>query len=194
VEFARTVSALGGPLAAHPRMTTELAATLYLWVGQALRTAIVARFDIDAGALDAEIASAMTEPAQPIRSGPDASELKLVDKLAGAGQLKPGYLLRVLRDHQLGLFEAALAKLGQFRVEDVHRSVTSQDQPEMLALACAAVGIDRSAFPTILELVRQCNDGLPGGGAEGARRAASAFGPFSPDVAASAFRQAIGAV
>ena len=33
-------------------------------------------------------------------------------------------------------------------------------------------------------------DGLPGGGAEGARRAASAFGPFSADIAASAFRQA----
>jgi hypothetical protein len=55
------------------------------------------------------------------------------------------------------------------------------------------VGIDRSVFPTILELVRQSNDGLPGGGSEGARRAASAFGPFSPDIAASAFRQAVSA-
>ena len=55
----------------------------------------------------------------------------------------------------------------------------------------AAVGVDRSAFPTILEMVRQCTDGLPGGGAEGARRAVSAFGPFAPDIAASAFRQAL---
>jgi hypothetical protein len=49
-------------------------------------------------------------------------------------------------------------------------------------------------FPTILEMVRQANDGLPGGGAQGARRAAGAFGPFSPDMAASAFRQAVAAV
>jgi hypothetical protein len=64
----------------------------------------------------------------------------------------------------------------------------------MLALALAAIGLDRSVFPSILDLVRQCNDGLPGGGAEGARRAVSAFGPFSADIAASAFRQAVSAV
>jgi len=102
--------------------------------------------------------------------------------------------MRVLKEHQLGLFEAALAKLGEFRAEDVRRAVSSPDRPELLALACAAVGIDRSVFPTLLELTRQCNDGLPGGGAEGARRAVSAFGPFTPDIAASAFRQAAAAV
>ena len=102
--------------------------------------------------------------------------LKLIDKLAEAGQLKPGYLIKTLKDGQLGLFEASLAKLGAFPVEEVHRAVISPDRPELMALALAAVGIDRSVFPTILELVRQSNDGLPGGGSEGARRAASAFG------------------
>ena len=71
--------------------------------------------------------------------------------------------------------------------------MTSPDRPELVALACAAVGVDRSVFPTILEMVRQCNDGLPGGGTEGARRATSAFGPFSAEIAASAFRQAVSA-
>jgi hypothetical protein len=61
-------------------------------------------------------------------------------------------------------------------------------------LACSAVGIDRSVFPTILEHVRQLNGGRPGGGDEGARRAGSAFGPFTPDIAGMAFRQAVGAV
>ncbi|MFI4935089.1 MAG: DUF2336 domain-containing protein [Caulobacterales bacterium] len=192
VDHAKTVAALGAPLAAHPRMTSELSKALYLWVGQSLRGAIVARFDVDAAALDAEIAASMSDnPPRPSRNGPDSTELKLIEKLAAAGQLKPSYLMRVLKEHQLGLFEAALAKLGAFRVEDVHRAVMSRERPELLALACAAVGIDRSAFPTLLELVRQCNDGLPGGGAESARRAVSAFGPFAPDIAASAFRQAI---
>jgi uncharacterized protein (DUF2336 family) len=195
VGHARTIAALGAPLAAHPRMSAELAQALYLWVGQSLRAAIVARFEVDAAALDSALAATMSDtPARPRRNGPEASELKLVDKLATADQLKPSYLMRVLKEHQLGLFEAALAKLGKFRVEDIHRAATSRDRPELLALACAAVGMDRSAFPTLLELVRQCNDGLPGGGAEGARRAMSAFGPFSPDIAASAFRQSIAAV
>ncbi len=192
VDRAKSIAALGAPLAAHPRMTSELAQSLYLWVGQALRDGIVARFDVDAAALDAQIAAVMSEPPKrPELAGPSAGEAKLVDKLASAGRLQPGYLVRVLKEHQLGLFEASLAKLGGFTAEEVHQAVTDPERPELLALALASVSIDRSVFPTILEMVRQCTDGLPGGGAEGARRAVSAFGPFSPDIAASAFRQAL---
>jgi uncharacterized protein (DUF2336 family) len=195
VDFARTVAALGAPLSAHPRMSAELAKTLYLWVGQSLREAIVARFEVDAAALEAAIAGSVAEaaPRAPRRRGPDASTLKLVSKLADAEQLRPSYLMRALKDHNVELFEAALAKLGPYRVEDVHRAVMSAHKPELLGLACAGVGIDRSAFPTLLELVRQCNDGLPGGGDEGARRALAAFGPFPPATAAVAFRQAVSA-
>jgi len=195
VERAKTVAALGTPLAAHPRMNAELAQSLYLWVGKALRTVIVARFDVDAAALDAAIAASLSEiPPRPYRQGPTASEMRLVEKLADAGQLKAGYLLRALKEHHLGRFEAALAKLGGFPIEDVHRAVVHPSRPELMALACAAVGIDRGAFPTIVDMVRQCTDGLPGGGPEGARRGIAAFGPFSPDIAATAFRQAIAAV
>jgi uncharacterized protein (DUF2336 family) len=194
VEYAKTISSIGSPLSMHPRLSTELATALYLWVGQSLRRAIVDRFDVDVAALDASLAASMSDgQPRPKRNGPDASQIKLIEKLAAAGQLKPGYLLRVLKERQLGLFEASLAKLGGFRVEDVHRAVMSPDRPELIALALAAIGIDRSVFPTILEMVRQCNDGFPGGGTEGARRAASAFGPFSADIAASAFRQAVSA-
>jgi uncharacterized protein (DUF2336 family) len=195
VEHAKTITAMGAPLSMHPRLSSELATALYLWVGQSLRHAIVDRFDVDVAALDASLAASITDgKTRSKRSGPDSSQIKLVEKLAAAGQLKSGYLLRVLKEHQLGLFEAALAKLGSFHVEDVHRAVMSPDQPELLALALAAIGLDRSVFPTVLDLVRQGNDGLPGGGTEGARRAVSAFGPFSAEIAASAFRQAVSAV
>jgi uncharacterized protein (DUF2336 family) len=194
VDRAKSIAALGAPLAAHPRMTSELAQSLYLWVGQALRDGIVARFDVDPAALDAQIAAVVSEaPKKPQLAGPSAGEAKLVEKLAGAGQLKPGYLVRVLKEHQLGLFEAALAKLGGFTADEVRRAVTDKERPELLALALASVSVDRSVYPTILEMVRQCTDGLPGGGAEGARRAISAFGPFAPEIAASAFRQALAA-
>ena len=195
VDRAKSIAALGAPLAVHPRMTSDLAQSLYLWVGQALREGIVARFDVDTAALDAQIARVMAEPPKkPPLTGPSTAEAKLVDKLATAGQLRPGYLVRVLKEHQLGLFEAALGKLGGFTADEVHRAVTDAERPELLALALASVSVDRGAFPTILEMVRQCTDGLPGGGAEGGRRAVSAFGPFAPDIAASAFRQALAQV
>jgi hypothetical protein len=39
-------------------------------------------------------------------------------------------------------------------------------------------------------MIRSLNNGRPGGGPEGARRAIGAFGPVSAQVAATAFRQA----
>ena len=71
------------------------------------------------------------------------------------------------------------------------RRALDSDRPELLALACAAVGIDRSAFPTILAMVRDLNGGRPGGGSEGARRASGAFGPFDANIAGAAFRQTV---
>ena len=191
VDHAKSIAALGAPLAAHPRMTAELAQSLYLWVDEALREDIVRRFEVDASALDAQIAAVMAGPPKKRLTGPSAAETMVVDKLASADQLKAGYLVRTLKEHQLGLFEAGLARLGGFSADEVHRAVMDDERPELLALAVAAIGVDRSVFPTILEMVRQCTDGLPGGGAEGARRAVSAFGPFAPNIAASAFRQAL---
>lgn len=121
-------------------------------------------------------------------------EGRLVEKLAQTGRLRPGFLVRMLREGRLGLFEAALARLGGFEAAEIRCAMMSRDKPELLALACAAIGMDRGAFPTILSLVRNLNGGAPGGGEEGARRAMGAFGPFPADRAATAFRRAIWAV
>ena len=90
-------------------------------------------------------------------------------------------------------FTAAMGALGGFETAQVQAGLNS-DRPELLALACVAVGIDRSAFPDILEMTRKLNQGHPGGGAEGARKAAVAFAPVTPEVAASAFREAVKAL
>ena len=203
IERSRQVTGLRAPLARRPELTPAMAMRLYAWVGQALRDALRGRFDFDTEALDAELASAIGEAhaGLPAPSSPPAEmdaariemEGRLIAKLKAAEQLRPAYLLRALREHRLSLFEAGLSTLGGFTAGDVRRAIDS-NRPELLALACAAVGIDRSAFPTILELVRQLNGGRPSGGEDGARRAASAFGPFSPEVAAAAFRQAVTAV
>ncbi|HQR88335.1 MAG TPA: DUF2336 domain-containing protein [Caulobacter sp.] len=190
---ARDVVALRSPLARHPMLSSELAEQLYLWVGRALREALTARFHLDADVM----ANAVDEALRAAHRGDDAGqdgvieseegreemERSLVEKLDSAGQLRPGYLLRVLREGRLPLFILALARLGKFDSAQIRRAIDS-NRPELLALACSA----------ILEHVRQLNGGRPGGGAEGARRAGSAFGPFTPDVAGMAFRQAVGAV
>lgn len=206
VAASRRIVSLRSPCAHHPGLTDDLARELYLWVGQALRQALTARFRLDPEAMDAALAESVREahggvvsehPEQPEvweREGEqEEMERRLLAKLDIAGQLRPGYLLRALREQKLSLFIGGLATLGRFDPEHVRRSVDS-DRPELLALACAAVGIDRSVFPTILALVRELNGGKPGGGQEGERRAVGAFGPFAPNIANAAFRQAAGKV
>lgn len=202
VDKARDVVALRSPLARHPNLSSDLAEQLYLWVGRALRDALTARFQLDpdkmAQAVGASLHAAHAgaprddNPAVEQAEDREAMEAALVEKLDAAGQLRPGYLLRVLRERRLPLFLFALARLGGFDIRQVRRAVDS-NRPELLALACSAVGIDRSVFPTILTHVRELNGGRPGGGAEAARKASGAFGPFAPDIAAMAFRQAVSA-
>lgn len=200
---SREVVALRSPLARHPRLSSDLAEQLYLLVGRALRDALMSRFHLDPAKMQAAVDDALraahrgdhdAEPG-PVELDEDREEMErsLIEKLDSAGQLRPGYLLRVLREGRLQLFVMALARLGKFEPPQIRRAIDS-GRPELLALACSAVGIDRSVFPTILEHVRQLNGGRPGGGEEGVRRAASAFGPFTPDIAGMAFRQAVGQV
>lgn len=205
VKASRRVAALRSPLVRRPELTEDLALQLYVWVGQSLRQSLVLRFRLDPAALEAALGQAVGEAhagapgVEPTTDAivwqqddeREAMERQLIVKLVAAGQLRPGYLLRALREGKLSLFVGALATLGDFP-PDMVRQAMDGDQPEHLALACAAVNIDKSAFPTILELVRSLNGGKPGGGAEGARRAMAAFGPFAPDLAAMAFRRAVG--
>ncbi len=204
VEASRQVAGMRSPLARHPRLTSDLAERLYAWVGQSLRSAIVTRFRVDVDALDRALAEAVQEardapfhdPA-PRNSIADAEqeemERRLIAKLHAAGQLRPSYLLRSLREQRLSLFEAALATLGGFSAEEVERALKTDD-PEALALACAAVGLDRGAFSTLLALVRDLNGGRPAGDANAARRIFDAFGPEQTAKAKDAFVKAVAAV
>jgi uncharacterized protein (DUF2336 family) len=197
VDASRELAALRSPLARHPRMTAVLAEKLYAWVGDSLRAAIVARFKVDAAALDRAIAESISEargqsaPPSPGLTALTAEqrdmERRLIGKLHMAGQLKPGYLLRALREKKLSLFEAALCALGDYPPAKV-RVAMDDEQSGALALACAGVGVDRSAFITILGLVRELNNNRPSGDAVRARHVFDAFGPERAHLAAAQFR------
>ena len=201
VDASRRIAPIRQGLTRRPELTAELAQRLYVWVGQALRVSLVGRFRLDEEGLDRNLAESINEaygghpmnvlPAPHRADGErEAMERRLVAKLQAANQLRPGYLLRALRDGKLSLFAAGLATLGGFEPAQIRRALLS-DRPELLSLACAAVGIDRSVYPSILQLVRQLNGGLPGGRAP---HSANRYGDFSPQVARDAFDRAAKAV
>jgi uncharacterized protein (DUF2336 family) len=201
VEASRQIAAMRSPLARHPRLTSDLAQRLYLWVGQSLRAAIVTRFRVDVAALDKALAEAVNEaqsapdgPAGPRMSAEQADmERRLIAKLHSAGQLRPSYLLRALREQRLSLFVTALAMLGGYSVDDIRKAINA-GRADLLALACLSVGVDRGAFSTLLTLVRDLNDGRPGGDVAAARRVFATFGGNQVSKAANAFRKGLDAV
>ena len=130
VEAARTAPGLRAPLSRHPALTAELGAVLYAWVGKALREALIGRFDLDPAmlneAMDEAVQAATDQPfGRPVRlerpEEREAMEQRLIEKLDSAGQLKPGYLLRALREHNLSLFEIGLSRLAGVALDDLRR-------------------------------------------------------------------------
>jgi uncharacterized protein (DUF2336 family) len=200
VAASQRIAALRGSLAQHPRLTQDLAEALYGWVGEAVRANIAGRFKLDPALLAESVEDAVAEAASEpsARTSEDASrerdemERRLIAKLQAADQLRPGYLLRALREGRLARFEAALTALGGFPPGHI-RKATSLRRCDALALACAAVGIDRSVFPTIFSLVRALNRGNPPATSENAQRTNEAFA-MSPEQASEAFRRTIAAI
>lgn len=191
VECSQRIAGLRAPLTRHPRLSEAMAEQLYQWVGQALRQSIGERFRIDDARLAPMIAASVHAAARgatwqgSATAGDPAErqemERRLVDKLQAAGQLRPGLLIRALRERRLGLFEQGLGALGGFTQAQVRAAIEAPD-PGPLYLACIAVGVDRAVFSSLLIEVRELTSGLPGAGEWIASN-------VSPTAAGRAFRQ-----
>ena len=169
VERSRQLAALRAPLTRHPSLNEDLALRLYQWVGDALRQAIGDRFSIDPARLAEALQSAAQTTAQATArdtaiawdaASADETDARLVAKLHAAGQLRPAYLIRALREEKLGVFAHGLAVLGRFEIAQIRRALAG-DTARPLFLACIAVGLDRAAFPALLTEIRKLNKGFP---------------------------------
>jgi uncharacterized protein (DUF2336 family) len=186
---AQRIASLRAPLARHPALTASLAERLYELVGDALRQAISERFRLEGAplraAMEEAVAAAPGWSAAPLPSRTlddderEETERRLVAKLKAAGQLRPGFLVRAVRERRLSLFEHALACLGELPLAQV-RVALRAPSPQPLYLACAAVGVDRIVFSALLDDIRALSGGRPGEGpwatvSIGAEEAAAEF-------------------
>lgn len=163
VEKSRRISSLQDPLARRQDLPPELATRMCDWVSDALKAFIGRNFAIEAAKLGTALGQAeqvvKSEPAPP-SSQPAESAQKLIDKLALSGQLKAGFLLRVLHQGQIDLFDLAFARLLNEPLADARRKFYEMG-PKPVALACRAVGIDRCVFATVFNLSRQARNLRP---------------------------------
>lgn len=159
VEKSRAIVALQAPLAQRPDLPRDLAGAMCEWVSEALKSHILAHYRIAPAAIDTALreASESLLDALPPASGDGASEL--IDKLANAGQLKTGFLLHVLSQGRGDLFDLAFARLLDMTPVAFRVAFYAADM-RLAALACWAVGLDRSAFGTVYTLSRRAH-GVP---------------------------------
>jgi len=153
VAKSRQIATLQEPLVQRKDLPTPLATQMCEWVSDALKSRIAEThpFAYEAFAHAAGQAQQSVQAAAAARS-PEGPR-KLVEKLAAAGQLKAGFLLRVLHQGQMDLFELAFARLLDISIEDMRR-VLYEAGARPVALACRAVGIDRCVFATVFNLSR----------------------------------------
>jgi len=157
VQKSRALTGLQEPLIQRPDLPPRLAANMCEWVSDALKDYIKMNYAIAPHSVDAALSDARTaiksEPVGPSDPPADSAQ-KLVDKLAASGQLKAGFLMRVLSQGQLDLFDLAFAKLTNMELQPF-RAAFYEQGAHTVALACRAAGIDRSVFATVFNLSRQ---------------------------------------
>ncbi len=157
VEKSRALTGLQEPLARRPDLPPQLASSMCEWVSDALKSYIktnykIAPHNVEAALSDANVVM-NSEPAGP-KSPPAESAQKLIEKLAASGQLKAGFLMRVLSQGQMDLFDLAFARLLDVELSSFRTSFYDGGA-RLPALACHAGGIDRAAFATVFNLSRQ---------------------------------------
>lgn len=157
VEKSRAIAGLREPMTRRPDLPPVLATKMCDWVSDALKIYIVRNYSIEPTRLDTALVLAendvKNEP-QSSKPTPTESAAKLIDKLHTAGQLKAGFLLRVLHQGQIDLFDMAFARLLELPLTELRQNLYERG-PKAVALACRAVGIDRCVFATVFKLSRQ---------------------------------------
>ncbi len=174
---SRQFASLRAPLARHPGLTAPMAETMLAWVGTSLHSSLINRFHL-------------SPKVQPIASDQSEMDQRLADKLMASGNLHPSAVLRALREDQRSLFMAALARLSDIDLGAVRRMVEAPT-PDLLALACLAIGLDRATFSPLLAHVRRLWGDRPGG--DGRHAADRAFDNLSPTQAKAALKWALDA-
>ena len=159
VEKSRKLASLQEPLTSRADLPPALATRMCEWVSDTLKDFILKNYSVPPSRLatamnhaEAFVSSPPPAPSTP----PAASAAKLIEKLAISGQLKAGFLLRVLHQGQTDLFDLALSRLVSLPLPEL-RLKFYEGGPRAVALACRAVGIDRCVFNTVYNLSRQAH-------------------------------------
>ncbi len=165
-EESRRVDTYQEPLLRREDLKPELAARMYLWVSVALRSHILENFEIDPSQIDDHL----EEAAGAIARGPEARQGEpreaekpkpaevLARRLTEQRKITPDFLIQVLRQGEVPLFEALFGELSGLKAPRL-QNVLYDSGGEGLAIACRAMAMPKPTFATIFLLSRRGHTG-----------------------------------
>ena len=166
-EESRRVDTYQEPLLRRGDLGSELAARMYLWVSAALRSHILDNYDVDLTQIDDHLeqvaGSGAPAPAPAPESQPAATDSTsparvLAQRLTRQRKVTPDFLVQVLRQGEVSLFEALFGELSGLK-EPRLRNVLYDSGGEGLAVACRAMAMPKPTFATIFLLSRRGHTG-----------------------------------
>jgi uncharacterized protein (DUF2336 family) len=160
VEASKDVVSYQGPLLDRSDLTPHLARRMYWWVSAALREHIANNFEIDSTELDTKIVSTVTEilGERPVLEMPADGLDELARKLSEVSSITPELLIETLREREMSLFEALLARLIGLKKPLVRRFIL-EPGGEALSIACKSANITKADFTSIFLLSRSARPG-----------------------------------
>lgn len=153
-EMSQEHSDLAYPLLARHEVGSDVASTLYEFVGQELKRYILDNFELEQDLLlDAvdDILSEYEEIAEDQEFEPTASVMKATERFQSKGLLTTKLMLNTLKRGQLQSFVAQFSKFSNL---DVSTTIEIIRQPngQALAVVCKAMDIVKSDFVSIFLL------------------------------------------
>jgi len=146
------------PLLGRAELGADLARRMTCWVSAALRRDILSKHDIDVRALDDGMSAVIEALSAKARLTSDADGGRAPsgepERRPTADALSPRFLIELLREGQIGLFEGLFAEMTGLRLTLIRRFVY-EPGGEALAIACKAVQLSKPDFASIFMLSRQ---------------------------------------
>lgn len=137
------------PLVRREDLSPELAAKLYVWLGDVLRNHIVERFQLDPSVIEDAISSVLAEAMSEFTRNPN-EELRDNDKFNGVKDSHAAKtLLDYLKSGSINRFEQHFATLTALPLGVVKRALYDTGV-EGLAIACKGGGFDQNLFAELL--------------------------------------------
>lgn len=158
VDQSRRVDRFQQPLLRRGDLAPDLAHRMFWWVSAALREHLIKNFDIAEGDLDEMLHEAASDAIDETEPDAETAAERLVRRLEDTGELTPRYLVKCVRHGQIAVFVAAVARMCRLD-RTVAQRVIFDRGGEALAVACRAMGFDRTDFAAIFLATRPPGDG-----------------------------------